>query len=357
MTEDDLSAQENDLPGLPTHPIYGTRRMSKVIVAYPESLEELIVELSKAPVEWIWRGQASAEWPLETRLGREFAKLPKPTQEGVSLDFVGLENRVIGFFKERARRVLTSAPDDNDLLGWLALMQHYGAPTRMLDYTISPFVGLYFAYRDLESPADTVALWALNAYFCRRGIAGSLIPGTGWDHLGIWKHSTTDKDGNTTVRTPALEVRQRDRENDLLRWVIEKSFRWPFPVIPFDSDARMAAQQTVLTAIGDLSKPVDWQLVRFEQWQHEVPRRPGAIIVGTDSTLWPLLEPVQLVRKFVLPASWRADTLGALAAMGIDSSTLFPGLDGVGRETAAYLHLGLWHGGTLREVISDSFVD
>jgi FRG domain-containing protein len=345
---------DNDvLPGLPSHPIFGTRDRCTVHVTQPTSLDELIGALSRTNVEWIWRGQASAGWPLVTRLGRAFEHVPKPEQPGSSLDYIGLENRVIGYFKERARRVLATAPDDSDLLSWLAMMQHYGAPTRLLDWTMSPFVALWFAYEHADERAEKGALWGLNAYFCRRGITGSLVPG-GWDHLGTRRHSHTNAEGNTVTTTPALDVRQRDRENDFLRWTITVRSRWPLPLIPFDADARMAVQQTVLTAIGDLEQSVDHMLLRFEQWQHEPPSEPppGGYRIGTESTVWPLIEPAQLIQKVLLPLDWRVDALRALASMGIDAGTLFPGLDGVGRATAAYLHSG---GATLREVITDMF--
>lgn len=51
-------------------------------------------------------------------------------------------------------------PISADALGWLFLMQHYRLPTRLLDWSQSPLVALYFA---LEEPDDNdAAVWALS---------------------------------------------------------------------------------------------------------------------------------------------------------------------------------------------------
>jgi hypothetical protein len=339
------------LARLPSHPIAGPRSSSQVVVVAPPTLDGLFADLASAPPGWVWRGQSTFSWHLQTRLSRAFSELPPHADPAVSYDYIGLENKVIGFFKERARRATSTAPDDLDLLSWLATMQHYGAPTRLLDWSESPFVALWFA---CESIADEdSALWALNAYMCRREITGSLLPG-GWDHLGVITHSTTDAEGATTTRTPALEVRHRDRENHFLRWAIRMRSKWPLPLVPFDSDPRMSAQQTVLACIGDLTEPVDQLLLRYDEWQSERAAEPppGGYRLDTLSSLFPLTQPADLIRKFLIPRDWRLEALNRLGTMGIDASTLFPGLDGVGRETSMYLSRGR---GTLREVITDTF--
>ena len=50
-------------------------------------------------------------------------------------------------------------------LSWLAVMQHYGVPTRLLDFTYSPYVSLYFALRSQPEHYKTVpaAVWAIDA--------------------------------------------------------------------------------------------------------------------------------------------------------------------------------------------------
>lgn len=325
------------------------RRVSRIVVRRPATIMELFAWLMAPGNTWIWRGQARFRWRLQPRLARDFAALP-PLAADLSRDYAGLENGLIGFFKGRARRSLVPAPDDLDLLSWLAVMQHYGAPTRLLDWTRSPFVALWFAYEGASGDEDA-ALWGLNAYYCRREARGPSLGVRAWDHIGIMDQSTTDVDGKTVTRTPALEVRQRDKENDSLRWAIRVGSRWPLPVIPFDADARMTAQHTVLTCVGDLTRSVDQTLLRFEEWQKEErDKRPPGALASTDQTLNPLSEPAQVLLKIALPATWRVPVLKTLASMGVDAATLFPGLDGIGRQTSLSLDAGL---GSLRDVLTD----
>jgi hypothetical protein len=59
-----------------------------------------------------------------------------------------------------------SLPGSEDILSWLAVMQHYGVPSRLLDFTLSPYVALYFALRARtvdEMRSSHAALWAIDA--------------------------------------------------------------------------------------------------------------------------------------------------------------------------------------------------
>jgi hypothetical protein len=92
---------------------------------------------------WGFRGQGNAKWSLTSSLDRvirvkvadgEFGDVELPLKVGF------LENRTLVPFKKCSHQHLTHLPSDDDLVSWLALMQHYGVPTRLLDWTKSPYV-------------------------------------------------------------------------------------------------------------------------------------------------------------------------------------------------------------------------
>ena len=103
---------------------------------------------------WAYRGERDERWPLYSSLSRylqAFGVAPAawPLQEA----------RILRVFKRKAHRFLEKPPDPDDDFQWLALMQHHGAPTRLTDFTWSPYVAAFFA---LERTIADGVIWALN---------------------------------------------------------------------------------------------------------------------------------------------------------------------------------------------------
>lgn len=95
-----------------------------------------------------WRGQADSRWKL----------VPSIHHKGASLRERNLTFRFMHMAKSRHRE----CPPNADHSGWLFLMQHYGLPTRLLDWTDSLLVALYFAIEDAQFDGVEASLWAMS---------------------------------------------------------------------------------------------------------------------------------------------------------------------------------------------------
>ncbi len=72
------------------------------------------------------------------------------------------ERYITNDFYTRARQIIDNPPAKHNYAGWVSLMQHYGLPTRMLDWSQSPLIAVFFAtetYREL--PDKDGCVWVL----------------------------------------------------------------------------------------------------------------------------------------------------------------------------------------------------
>jgi len=131
---------------------------------------------------WIFRGQPNSKdqpRPSLERLAEKFSisfgTLPE------------LESALLRHFNRQAHLYVANLPKDEDTIEWLALMRHYGAPTRLLDWTFSFFVGLFFGVRNSKRR------------ICRVGLGLSLVKGS--SYAGF-----SNRSRRPSVKRPALEI-------------------------------------------------------------------------------------------------------------------------------------------------------
>jgi hypothetical protein len=241
------------------------------------------VEHADAMEGWAFRGHVSAQWPLVPSLTRRLLQFsPEPRLWPLR------EARAMRVFRRKAHIYLQDRTALEDDLRCLALMQHHGAATRLLDFTKSPFVAAFFA---LESATRDVAVFALNTPEL-------------WHRLPDFDPSLTRAQIDPRV---AGNFERYFASNKLpLLWFGE----------PSEMDSRLVAQSGLFVVPGVLDQPLDVILDGYG---------------GSEG----------LLTKFVLPLSMRDEAMRALYRMNVTYATLFPDLDGLARSVSYELE-AIW---------------
>jgi hypothetical protein len=228
---------------------------------------------------WAFRGMKSSEWVLTSSLERAVVDR---FQFGW-LKMESYETRTLRAFQRQAQNHINPVPPIDDRIQWAALMQHHGAPTRLLDWTYSFYVAAYFAIED-AAPDDECAVWAIN---------------TGWL--------------NKRLKQMYPDCRAKDSHAHL--W--SKSPRpGIFPANPFVLNQRLTLQQGCFMAVGDVSEDFG------SNYQHMDPPATKAPLEK-----WTLRSDKSNLRN----------AFADLHRMNVSRATLFPGLDGFARSLNALL--------------------
>jgi FRG domain len=136
-----------------------------------ETEEEFAQFVNEPPLNVTYRGQRNASWKLESTLERA----AKEKFGDAFRQFLHhFEISIIDQFVERCTRLKlgdiycpknpnntkNGLPDYSDTYQWLSLLQHYGYPTRLIDFTDDLWVALFFALEHLE-PNVPFAIYTL----------------------------------------------------------------------------------------------------------------------------------------------------------------------------------------------------
>jgi hypothetical protein len=173
---------------------------------------------------------------------------------------------------------------------WLALGQHRGLPTRLLDWTYSPLVALHFATDDPATFHSDGVIWCVN--FVE---ANTMLPRR--------LRRMLEQEGSDTFTVEMLGSFEALKDFDALS-------REPFVVFvePPAVDRRILNQ---LALFSLMSSPT----ARLDAWLERHPK---------------------LLRKVLVPAALKWEIRDKLDQANVNERVLFPGLDGLSRWLARY---------------------
>jgi hypothetical protein len=252
------------------------------------------IQENKSKSSWIYRGTHRGhddEDGLKTSIERirenwdvSYDKLPE------------IEKRIIRDFQ---RKYPQSAPAHfpyEDTFWWLSLMRHHGAPTRLLDWTYSPYVAAYFALEKMLSKPEK---------------KGSERKGIVWIIDRDWLDQESQKrimqiyeeNGGAKKLVQSL----KDSQPYGFRKLIELSQKESFACVlnPWQLNERLAIQQGIFLCHVNITKSFISNLKSMPHYEKNV--RKVFLTLGMD----------EMEQAF-----------DHLYRMNITHATLFPGLDG-----------------------------
>jgi FRG domain len=283
------------------------RRTKPLAVEVPVFSWEQARRISRALYGWAFRGQSNASHGLSSSIERA------ANRSAVELKWlVSFEGQVLQEFQRRAHHYMTDLPPKSAILEWLALLQHHGAPTRLLDFTESFYIAAFFACEFADRDA---AVWAINTPALRLILA---------------------KKAGIDTKDPAAAAIEFDMQAVEF---CEQAFRsetpeaLAVPVRPWTLNQRISLQQGLFLFPLDLARPFEANLAATLSLRPDLFRNLPRLSINKRSTYSQLsvLSKYRLV-KFVIPKDRIMRVQNDLELMNISAATLFPGLDGFARS-------------------------
>ena len=127
--------------------------INEIIVKSWNELQEKLFEDSWNPQigryrsKYAFRGLSDSNYKLETTLIR------------LGGNYASLENHLLRNFSKYAH---SSVVEMDSVWHWLSVAQHHGLPTRLMDWTYSPYVAMHFATANIERFGVDGVIWAVN---------------------------------------------------------------------------------------------------------------------------------------------------------------------------------------------------
>ncbi len=261
--------------------------------------------------KFVFRGQGDSSWGLISSLERSINKFYPQNIDNMLI--YGEEKQLLKEFIWKYPLYSTSQPDADDIVEWLTIMQHYGAPTRLIDITRSIFVAVYFALA--ETVFENSSVWAINKFVLSRPITNAYFT----------KHQING------ISHDILEKELLKQANEILtgKTSLETLAPLIYYIDPRLANERLSRQQGAFLMPADIRKPFNEHLKSYYTGEPQtvsfnnlIQYSHAAKYKQTDIT----------ILKINIPRELNLEIVKYLRAMNITSEILFPGLDGLCRS-------------------------
>ena len=265
---------------------------------------------------WIFRGHADTHWGLKTTIERAAERYK---MDSMVLD--SQEKYLLRSFQRRAHHYYSDPPATQDAIEWLALIQHHGGPTRLLDFTFSYYIASFFA---MEKAEGDCAVWCIHQPFLDMKTLHKKIES--FHFIGYEFNDKKSEIAKEMLSQDSNTTRIFRGEQPL------KNEKMVLSVEPNRMNERMSHQKGIFLMPFDITLPFEANLsstLEFSFTQFD--EKNATILKPSDLEKYELLHEHSII-KIVIPREVCPEGMFDLYNMNITAESLFPGLDGFARS-------------------------
>lgn len=275
-----------------------------------------IKSISSISSHFVFRGHAQKDWKLKPTLERAADKYLVEYSNLFSHEYM-----IYREFKSVANHYLIKIPEEKNYLEWMTILQHYGAPTRLLDFSDSLYIASFFAF---EFALEDCAIWALNDYKLNDPLISKWPKDRNWkmEHLLL-------QDFKIEVANKLFDYENKENINQARSKYLDNK-NTIFSVKPDNRNERLAIQKGVFLMSSNLEE--SFENILMNKFNIESLSEDKAEEISISDLSDPSLIRSIGVFKIIINKKVCIQGLKDLRNMNIDAATLFPGLDGQARS-------------------------
>lgn len=195
-------------------------------------------------------------------------------------------------FRRRAQSIISNFEKD-DFWSWYFLIQHYGGPTRLLDWSSNPLVALFMALDTNRDKTKNPIVYLL--------------------HPTVLLDYAFEDIGKEKTETGRVLYPGEDNTSIWISNIVENNYdipKSPIALLPTNSDQRIITQKSCFTLFG---------------------KRKNGFVKDGKEIICPCCDS-RVLFKIIIDGKSKENIRKELIKIGVSSETIYPGLEGLTKE-------------------------